>query len=167
VPPVTGQLALLAFVGDLVIAIDASAVASLRHTVDVAARRVEHNLYAIELDDETIPGWDLGELFELGACDASWVIVKLPAVHDGRRFGLRVGRCTAVQRLPVCHAIPPSLFRARAGAIAAGFSSPEITEQMAAPSGVVLDLSQLLSAHELSVGARLRLRTEAILDRVT
>jgi hypothetical protein len=163
----TGQLALLAFVGDLVIAIDVAAIVQLRHATDIAARRLDRNLFAVELDDETIPGWDVGELLGLGACDAAWAIVSLPSVGGGRRFGVRVGRCTAVQKLPACHPIPPSLFRARAGAIAAAFASAQIAELMNAPSGVVLDLSRLLTASELGAGERLRTRREAGLDRVT
>jgi len=163
----TGALALLAQIGDLVIAIDAAEIALLRHISDLAARRVEHNLYAIELDDEIVPGWDAGELLGLGACDASWVIASLPAVYGGRRFGLRVGRCIAVHKLPACEPIPPSLFRARAGAISAGFATQLIAAPLEAPSGVVLDLSRLLGPGELAVGARLRAQREAVLDRVT
>src|ERR1700733_13721637 len=133
----TGQLALLAFAGDLVIAIDAAAIVLLRLATDIAARRIDRSLFAIELDNETIPGWDIGELLGLGACDAAWVIASLPSVDGGRRFGIRIGRCTAVHKLPVCHPIPPSLFRARAGAIAAAFAGAQIAELMSAPSGVV------------------------------
>lgn len=163
----TGQLALLAFVGDLVIAIDATAIVQLRLATDVAARRVDRNLFSVELDDETIPGWDVGELLGLGTCDAAWAIVSVPSVSGGQWFGVRIGRCSAVQKLPVCHPIPPSLFGARAGAIAAAFAGPQIAELMSAPSGVVLDLSRLVTAGELGAGERLRRRTEAGLDRVT
>lgn len=163
----TGPLAVLALVGDLVIAIDAAAVVQLRLATDIAARRIDRTLFAVELDDETIPGWDVGELLGLGPCDTSWVIVSLPSVDGGRRFGVRIGRCAAVQNLPACHPIPPSLFRARAGAIAAGFAGAQIAELMSAPSGVVLDLSRLLTAGELGAGERLRTRREDGLDRVT
>jgi hypothetical protein len=163
----TGQLALLALVGDLVIAIDAAAVVQLRLATDIAARRVDRNLFAVELDAETIPGWDVGERLGLGTWDTAWGIVSLPSVDGGRRFGVRIGRCAAVQKLPVCHPIPSSLFRARAGAIAAAFAGPQIAELMSAPSGVVLDLSRLLTAGELGAGERLRRRREAGIDRVT
>jgi len=163
----TGQLALLAFVGDLVIAIDVAAVVQLRLATDVAARRVDRSLFAVELDDETIPGWAAGELLGVGACDTAWVIASLASVDGGRRFGVRIGRCMAVQRLPVCHAIPPSLFRARGGAIAAAFAGTQIAELTSAPSGVVLDLSRLVTAGELGAGQRLRTRREGGLDRVT
>jgi len=167
VAAMTGQLALLALVGDLVVALDAAAIAQLRRAADLAARRVEPAVFALELDGETVPGWDAGELLGLGACDASWVIVRLAAIHDGRRFGLRLGRCVAVQRLPACHAIPPSLFAARAGAIAAAFSTAELAAQLVAPSGIVIDLARLLTPAELALGARLRVRSEVAFERVS
>jgi hypothetical protein len=114
-----------------------------------------------------VEGWDVGELLGVGTCDTAWGIVSLPSVDGGRRFGVRIGRCAAVQKLPVCHPIPSSLFRARAGAIAAAFAGPQIAELMSAPSGVVLDLSRLLTAGELGAGERLRRRREAGIDRVT
>lgn len=151
----TDRLALLAHVGELLVAIDVSRVLHIRRVTETEARRVDRNLYAVDLDVRTVPGWDLGELLQLGPCSNAWVIADIPRRSSTRTIGLRVGRCISVCKLPRCSPIPPSVFTARRGALAAGFSTHTIPEVQGVPSGLVLDLAQLLTRAELDTGVRL------------
>ena len=153
--PISARLALLALCGDLVVAIDAMSIREIRRVAETEARRVDRNLYAVDLDVRTVPGWDLGELLQLGPCSNAWVIADIPRRSSTRTIGLRVGRCISVCKLPRCSPIPPSVFTGRRGALAAGFSTHTIPEVQGVPSGLVLDLAQLLTRAELDAGGRL------------
>ncbi len=150
-------LSLLGMVGELVVAIPAPRVFQIRRAVDTATRRLESNLYALDLDDETLPGWDLGDLLGLGLCNNAWVIIEAPHVRAAK-FGLRMGRCIAVRDVAEARALPEGIFGARRGALAAGFAAKPITELDGYPSGVVLALEKLFTAAELEAGARVTKR---------
>lgn len=150
--PAGSRLALLAVCGDLVIAIEASVIHQIRRAEETKARLVDRSLWVLEQEDEDVAGWDLGELLGLGSSEDAWVIVTLP---NGVRVGLRIGRCVTVQPLPICRSIPRSIFVSRAGAIAAGFSATGISELEGFPSGVVIDISQLLTESELALARKL------------
>lgn len=150
--PAGSRLALLAVCGDLVIAIEADVIHQIRRAEETKARMVDRSLWVLEQDDGDIAGWDLGELLGLGPSEDAWVIVTL---SNGIRVGLRIGRCLTVQPLPVCRSIPRSIFVARAGAIAAGFAAAGIAELEGYPSGVVIDVSQLLTEAELALARKL------------
>jgi hypothetical protein len=160
----TGQLALLLTIGELVVAIEANQVFQIRRAPEVGTRRIEANLYALDLDDQTIPGWDAGELFGVGACKDAWVILEAELGHRVHMFGLRVGRCIAVRPLPPCLPLPRGVFAARAGAICAAFSTTSLAEVQHVPSGGLLALRQLLTQAELDAGARLLQRREGHRD---
>jgi hypothetical protein len=156
-----GKLALLAMVGDLVIAIDASQVFQIRRAVETATRRIESNLYAIDLDGHTVPGWDTGELFGTGNATEAWVIIEVPIDPRIARFGLRVGRCISVQRLPPTLPLPRGLFGVRPSAVTGAFVLPVPEDSTGAPpSGVVLDPRGLLTAGEIAAGVRVGQRRE-------
>lgn len=157
------RLALLAMVGDLAVAIEALQVFQIRRAAETPNRKLQDNLYAIDIEDLAVPGWDLGSLFGLAPCTDAWVVIE---ARPGRfrRFGLRVGRCIAVQRLPRCHAVPTGMFGGRAGAISGAFATAKIPEVKDVPSGVAIDLERLLSAAELEAGARVYSRREVKRD---
>lgn len=152
------RLSLLAKVGELVVAFDATQVFQIHMVADLSARQIETNLWAIDLDRQTIPGWDLGELFQYGAMNKSWVLVD--AVFRGaegtttRRLGLRVGACITVRKLPDVKKLPGKMYPGRPGAISGAFAAGAIEELGGSPSGVVLDLAYLLAPHELEAGGR-------------
>lgn len=148
------MLSLLAKLGELVIAIDATQIYQIHHTADLPARQLEGNLYALEIDQQTIPGWDLGELFAYGAQEKAWVVVDARLGSATRRFGLRVGACVTVRKVPPTKPLPRKLYPARPGAIAGAFATEGIGELADTPSGVVLDLAHLLTPVELETGAR-------------
>lgn len=150
--PAGSRLALLAMCGDLVIAIEADVIFQIRRAEETKARMVDRAMSVIELDGQEIVGWDLGELLGLGASADAWVIVTLP---DSSRIGLRIGRCLTVQPLPVCRAVPRTIFVSRAGAITAGFSASGIAELEGYPSGVVIDTGRLLTESELVLARKL------------
>jgi len=150
--PAGSRLALLAMCGDLVIAIEADVIHQIRRAEETKARLVDRGMWVLELEDQEIAGWDLGELLGLGATADAWVIVTLP---DATRVGLRVGRCVTVQPLPVCRAVPRTIFVARTGAITAGFSAVGIAELEGYPSGVVIDVGRLLAEAELALARKL------------
>jgi len=149
--PAASQLALLAVCGDLVIAIEADVIHQIRRAEETKARLVDRSMWVLEQDDGDIAGWDLGELLGLGPSEDAWVIVTL---SSGIRVGLRIGRCVTVQPLPICRAIPRSIFVARAGAIAAGFAAGGIAELEGFPSGVVIDVGQVLTEAELALARK-------------
>jgi hypothetical protein len=151
----TEQLALLTHVGELMVAIDAAKVLLIRRVAETEARRVERNLYAVDLEARTVPGWDLGELLGLGSCSSAWVIAEIPRRSSRQTIGLRVGRCISVRTLPRCSRLPASVITARRGALAAGFSTRTIPEVQGVPWGLVLELARLLTRAELDAGARL------------
>jgi len=152
--PATGQLALLALCGELVVAFEAERIHSIRQTVETPSRELDRGLHAIELEGTVIPGWDLGELLGLGACTSAWVIVDVPEL--GGWLGLRVGRCMSVQQLPTCRPLPSSIFTARPGALAAGFSAAPIAELEGYPTGAVVDPRRVLLPAELESGRQVR-----------
>ena len=152
--PATDKLSLLAKVGELVVAIDATQVFQIHSATDLPARQLEPNLHAIELPTQTIPAWDLGELFAYGASTKAWVIVDAKVGSSPRRFGLRVGACLTVRKLSAVHALPQKLFATRPGAMAGAFSTSSMPEIEGAPSGVVLDLAKLLTEPELAAADR-------------
>ena len=158
--PASGQLALLALCSDLVIAIEALSIHEIRRTAETVTRSIAPGMWALELDSRMVPGWDLGELLGLGSCTTAWVIVDLP--RPTRRVGFRIGRCFMVEPLPVCRAIPRGIFTgtdaAEAGrpeAIAAGFSVAGIPELAGHVSGVVIDLTRVLTEPERVAAAHL------------
>jgi len=151
--PATGQLALLALCGDLVVAIEAMSIHAIRQVAETTARSVGDGLAVIELDGARVPGWDLCELLGLGAGNHAWVVVDLPGLRG--RVGFRVGRCVMVHPLPSCRTIPRGIFTARGDAVAAGFSVAAIPELAEHVSGVVLDLARLLTERERGLTARI------------
>lgn len=154
--PLSGKLALVALCGDLVIAIDAMLLYEIRRAEDTPARAIQYGMLGLDLDGQLVPGWDLGELLELGPCANAWAIVDLPGLD--RRVGFRIGRCFNVQPLPVCRAITRGSLLGRVGrldAVAAGFSVAAIPELVGYVSGVVIDLARVLSDHELAALAKL------------
>lgn len=156
----TDRLALLCATGELLVAVLAHEVFQIRRAAEVATRRIDSNLFALDLEDGVIPGWDLGDLFKLGTTNDAWVICE-PQVDRGiQRFGLRVGRCIAVLRLPPCSSLPIGAFASRQRALPHAFTTSTLAEIQAWPSGVVLDLAQLLGAAELEAGKRLVSRRE-------
>ena len=159
-----GRLALLLTIGELVVAIDASQVFQIRRAAEVATRRIDASLYAVDLEHHTIPGWDAGTLFGIGPCKDAWVIVDTEMNHRVRMFALRVGRCIAVRLLPRCWPVPPGVFTARRGAIAAAFSTDALAEVQDVPSGGLLSLQHLLTPAELDAGARVIQRREGARD---
>lgn len=163
----TGQLALLLTIGELVVAIEANEVFQIRRAAEVATRHIEANLYAIDLDDQTLPGWDAGMLFGAAPCKDAWVILDTDIHHRVRTFALRVGRCFAVRKLPTCLPIPSGVFTTRVGAISAAFSTASLPEVQHVPSGGLLALRHLLTAAELDAGARLIERTGGARDATT
>jgi hypothetical protein len=152
--PASHRLALLALCGDLVIAIDVMWVREVRRAAETSSRKVDRAMSMLELDGEGVPGWDLGELFGIVASPSTWVIVELPGLQ--RPVGLRVGRCVTVQSLPVCRALPRTIFSSRPRALAAAFSTAAIPGLEDHVSGVVLDLSRVLGETELASLAKLR-----------
>lgn len=149
------SLSLLAKIGELVVAIDATQIYQIHHTADLPARQLESNLYSLELDQQSIPGWDLGELFAYGPSNKAWIVVDVRVGSTMRRFGLRVGACITVRELPPIKPLPKKLHPLRSGAIAAAFSTDGIAELAEAPSGVVIDLARLLTPVELDSGVRI------------
>ncbi|GEM_PF-4732676 len=148
-------LSLLAKVGELVVAIDATQIYQIHHVADLPARQLESNLYSLELEQQSIPGWDLGELFASRSADAkAWVVVDARIGSTTRRFGLRVGACITVRKLPEVKALPKKLYAARPGALAGAFSTEGISELPDAPSGAVVDLALLLTPVEIESGNR-------------
>ena len=154
--PVSHRLALMGLCGDLVVAIDAMSIREVRRAEDTTVRAAGGGGWLLELDGELgrerVAGWDLGELLGIEAAPLAWVIVDLPGRR--RRVGLGLARCVTVQSLPVCRAIPRTIFASRPHAIAAGFSTvaiPELTEYV---SGVVIDLSGVFGDSELALLAK-------------
>lgn len=147
-------LSLLAKIGELVVAIDATQIYQIHHTADLPARQLESNLYALELERQSVPGWDLGELFAYGPSNKAWVVVDARMGSATRRFGLRVGACITVRQLPPVRVLPKKLHPSRPGAIAAAFATDGIAELAETPSGVVIDLAHLLTPVELESGLR-------------
>jgi hypothetical protein len=164
--PVSHRLALMALCGDLVVAIDAMAIREIRRADETPVRAVDGGLSLLELDGElgreAVPAWDLGELLGIEAESLAWAIVELPGL--GYRIGLGLGRCVTVQSLPVCRAIPRTIFASRPYAIAAGFSTVAIPELADHVSGVVIDLSGVFNEGELAVLAKVREGREAALQ---
>ena len=158
----TDQLALLATAGELVVAIRANEVFQIRRAVETRTRKLESNLFAVDLEDITLPGWDLGELFKLGTCTDAWIIVEPMAGRKLKRFCLRVGKCIAVHRLPKCHSMPRGVFTSRSSAIASAFATREIAEVQSWPSGGVLDLDALLASAEIEAGLKVVARREGL-----
>jgi hypothetical protein len=156
--PVSSRLALLALCGDLVVAIDAMSVREIRRVAETPARAVDR-MSVLELEGDRVPGWDLGELLGIEASPSAWVIVDLPG--SPRPVGFRFGQCVMVQPLPVCRAIPCSIFTSRPHAIVAGFSTAAIPELADHVSGVVVDLSRVLGDGELAAMAKLRMEGRA------
>lgn len=154
------RLALFALLGDLLVAVPANEVFQIRRAAETATRRIDSNLFAIDLDDLTVPGWDLGDLFKLGQCTDAWVIVEPQQSRGLPRFGLRVGRCITVQRLPKSLQIPVGAMAHRRRSLGWAFASTGINELATWPSGAVIDLGQLLSAAELEAGKRVLSRRE-------
>jgi hypothetical protein len=148
-------LSLLAKIGELVVAIDATQIYQIHHTADLPARQVEANLFSLELEQHSVPGWDLGELFAYGASDKAWIVVDARLGSNTRRFGLRVGACITVRRLPAVKLLPKRLYDARPGAISGAFSTEGISELPDSPSGVVIDLAHLLTPIEHESGLRI------------
>jgi hypothetical protein len=157
--PASARLALLALCADLVIAIDAMSIVQIRRTAETITHTTAHGRSALELDDQLVPGWDLGELLGLGPCTAAWVIVELS--RSARRVAFRIGRCFMVEPLPVCRAIPSGIFSgpgttAEGGAaggraaITAAFSVAAIPELAGYVSGVVVDLARILPEQDLA-----------------
>lgn len=158
-------LSLLAKVGELVVAIDATQIYQIHHIADLPARQLESNLYALELDQQSIPGWDLGELFASRSDDPkAWVIVDARAGSTTRRFGLRVGACITVRKLPEVKAFPKKLYAARPGALAGAFSTEGMSELPDAPSGAVVDLAYLLTPVEIEAGIRVARDHQAVAE---
>jgi hypothetical protein len=147
-------LSLLAKVGELVVAIDATQIYQIHHTADLPARQLESNLYSLELDQRSLPGWDLGDLFAYGPSSKAWIIVDARLGNATRRFGLRVGACITVRKVPPLKALPRKLYAARPGSIVGAFSTEGISELPDAPSGVLVDLANLLTPVELEAGLR-------------
>jgi hypothetical protein len=158
--PASARLALFALCADLVIAIDAMSIVQLRRTAETVSHATAHGRSALEIDDQLVPGWDLGELLGLGPCTAAWVVVELN--RPARRVAFRIGRCFMVDPLPVCRAIPPGIFSGpgtpaeggasagRAAAITAAFSVAAIPELAGYVSGVVVDLARILPERDLA-----------------
>jgi hypothetical protein len=150
--PVSYRLALIGLCGDLVVAIDAMSIREIRSAEEIAVRAVDGGGSLLELEGELgrerVAGWDLGELLGIEAAPLAWVIVELPGRR--RRVGLGLGRCVTVQSLPVCRAIPRTIFASRPQAIAAGFSTVAIPELNEYVSGVVIDLSGVFGDGELA-----------------
>ena len=157
----TDRLALVALVDNLIVAIDAAQVFQIRRAAELMSRQVDQNLYALELDHQRIPGWDLGNLFKLGTCTNAWVIMDVELDKRNQRIALRVGRCIAVIRLPKCYALPPGVLASRTGAVSSAFSTTKLVEVAEiGPAGVVLDATRLLAASELEAASRVGARTE-------
>jgi hypothetical protein len=163
---VSYRLALMALCGDLVVAIDAMSIREIRRVDETAVRTMVGGESVLELDGalgrELVAGWDLGELLGIEAAPLAWVIVDLPGLQ--RRVGLGVGRCVTVQSLPVCRAIPHTIFASRRHAIAAGFSTAAIPELMDYVSGVVIELSGLFGEAELAFITKVEEGRDAALE---
>jgi len=151
----TDKLSLLAKCGELLVAIDATQVFQIHASADLPARQLETNLWSIELGPQTLPGWDLAQLFAYGESTKAWVLVDAKIGGAMRRFGLRVGQCVTVRKLPIVRPLPSTLYAARPGALAGAFSTEGIAELADVPSGVLLDLSRLLGPAELEAGGRI------------
>ena len=151
----TGSLALLAMCGDLIVAIEAVSIYRIHSALDVVAREDASGGWCVEIDGESVAGWDLGAVLGMPGCTAAWVILEWRGSGHGR-IALRVGRCVSVRVLPVCVPIPRSIFMSRSDAIVAAFSAGDVEELAGHPSGVVVDVQALLSAAELEAGARRR-----------
>jgi hypothetical protein len=164
--PVSHRLALMGLCGDLVVAIDAMSVRAIRRADETTVRAVDGGGSLLELDGELgrelVAGWDLGELLGIEAAPLAWVIVDLPGRQ--RRVGLGLGRCVTVQSLPVCRAIPRTIFASRPHAIAAGFSTVAIPELNEYVSGVVIDLSGVFGESELALLAKVEEGRAAALE---
>jgi hypothetical protein len=163
--PASGQLALLALCGDLVIAIDAMAIREIRRTAETVTRPMAHGVTGLELDAGLVPGSDLGDLLGLGTQTTAWVVVDLSGV--ARPLAFRIGRCFMVEPLPVCRAIPRGIFAGtgRSDAIVAGFSVATLPGLAGHVSGVVVDLARVLTERELaSIAALAQDEREAALD---
>jgi hypothetical protein len=148
------RLALLVTVGDLVVALDALRIVSIRRAAETAMRKVDANLFVLDLEPYHVPGWDLGELLALGPCSTAWVIIEQTHAARSYQIALRVGRCIAVRKLPETRRIPNNAFGARRGALAAAFTTAGIPEVPDAPTGVLIDLAHLLTSVELDTGIR-------------
>lgn len=150
-------LALLAKVGELVVAFDARQIYQIHHVSDLPAKQRESNIYSLELEQQSIPGWDLGELFGYGPATNAWIVVEVKSgsASVARKFGLRVSACITVRELPPIKALPKKLYSTRPGAISGAFSTEGIAELPDTPSGVVIDLSHVLTPVELDAGMRI------------
>ncbi|HEY4175807.1 MAG TPA: hypothetical protein VGM90_03200 [Kofleriaceae bacterium] len=148
-------LSLLAKCGELLVALDATQVFQIHASADLPARQMETNLWSIELDRQTIPGWDLGQLFSYGQSTKAWVLVDAKFGGATRRFGLRVDHCVTVRKLPTVRPLPSKLYTARPGALAGAFSTEGIDELAGTPTGVLVDLAKLLAPAELEAGGRI------------
>jgi hypothetical protein len=151
----TDRLSLLAKIGELVVAIDATQVFQIHSAGELPVRQVDANLFEIELDRQTVPGWDLGALLQYGTSNKAWVVVDARLGTATRRFGLRVGPCIAVRKLPEVKQLPSKLFPTRPDAISGAFAAGSISELAGHPSGIVIDLAHVLSPAELEAGGRI------------
>jgi hypothetical protein len=150
--PASGELALFALCGELLVAIVAAPIQTIRQVAETQARAGDAGGWLVSTDDGIVPGWDLGELLGQGSSDAAWVVADVPQVA---RIALRVGRCLTVHALPPCRPIPAGIFQARGEALAAGFAATSVTELAAHVAGVVVELAHLLGPRERGWIARL------------
>jgi hypothetical protein len=139
--------------------------------LSVAASRVERLLLADEgvlgptdrggarlltCADRRFAAWDLGTLFGTGVASTAYVGVRLPFRGRDLPLAIGVGRCLAVQPLPIVTGLPPAMFRIRSPAFCGAFDA---TAAGARPGlgavGIALDPAYLWTAGELESSVRL------------
>lgn len=142
----TAKLALLGVSANLVVAIEAAYIFQIRRGEETPTRAGPGKMFVLDVEGSAVAGWNLSEMIGVITPLTMWVLIDHPTI--GHRFALGLSRCTVVQALPSCMPLPQGLFAARGGAMAAGFLTESIQELAGYPTGVVIDVANILSAEE-------------------
>jgi hypothetical protein len=149
----SGKLALIASVGDLLIAIEASRIVEIRPSTEVEIRGTTGN-QEIRNGSDFIPARSVLTLCGRNESSvvAAWVITMIRSTNQpkGTPVALGVGRCIAVHLLPECIALP-DIFAQRPGAIAAAFATDSFPDIVDYPSGLVIDPQAILTLDEIAI----------------
>ena len=144
-------LALLVRCNDLLFAVPIDDVDRIVSVEDVRVQRAGELVTVTVAGEEPCPGWDLGALLgRMAEKRATWLLVHPELQSKRRRYALACDRSIAVRPITGVTRLPPTLFKARPGAIDGVFRSP-LTE--GAPNGFRLDAQRLLGPAELAAVA--------------
>lgn len=159
----TAELCVLTEVGGVPLAVPTRAIDRLVAAADATLlpNRSEKALHpallgTLQLDDERYAAWDLGSLLKLPSEELAWVLLRVELPDGELWLAFRLGRCSAVKKIPIDARLPPALFHRRGPAFTGAFALPEAHAELS-PVGLVCEPAALLEEPELQL-ARLLLQ---------